>query len=197
MVINKVKTIFTGIFNKVTRGRGVSGSKDSEAPINKDEEDYIARNNNSDIRTGTIGRETSVLVSVDELLQKAVNEIPECLFGGYIDLNAGKVLALKVVGSHPNPREVMGLSVAATAILFQGDNVLSIEAIFKKFRGIEDEDLHYFKEMLFLSENLLQVFLRGETYSNHIVVFVCSNSVNQGIVLTKARQILPLLEAAL
>lgn len=133
--------------------------------------------------------------SLDKQLQKAVSEIPECLAGGYVDISTGMLLAVNTVDSHPS--EVMDLLAAATSDLFQGTNVVAIENIFKKARGIDDADLHYFQEMMVMSENLLHIFMRGKNYNDHIVTFVCRKSVNLGMALTKARLALPSLEAAL
>ncbi len=135
------------------------------------------------------------MATLDAQLQKAIGTIPECLAAGYVDISTGMMLGVKTVDSHPS--EVMDLLAAATSDLFQGTNVVAIEDVFKKARGIKDDDTHYFQEMLIMSENLLHIFMRGKNYEDHIVTFVCRKSVNMGMALTKARLALPGLEAAL
>ncbi|MCF6263846.1 MAG: hypothetical protein L3J24_09705 [Xanthomonadales bacterium] len=135
------------------------------------------------------------MATLDNELQKAISTIPECLAAGYVDISTGMMLAVKTVDSHPS--EVMDLLAAATSDLFQGPNVIAIEDVFKKARGIKDSDLHYFQEMLVMSDNLLHIFIRGKNYGDHIVTFVCRKSVNMGMALTKARMVMPNLEAAL
>ena len=132
-------------------------------------------------------------MSLDAEIAKAISTIPECLAGGYVDLSTGMLLGIKTVDSHPS--EVMDLLAAATADLFQGSNVVAIEDIFKKARGITS-DAHYFKEMVVFSENLLHVFMRGKNYDDHVVCFVCKKSANVGMVLTKSRAALGPLEAS-
>lgn len=132
-------------------------------------------------------------MSLEAVLSKAIPTIPECVACGYIDLSTGMLLAVKSVDSQPS--EVMDLLAAATADLFQGTNVVAIEDIFKKARGISG-DVHYFKEIVIFSENLLHVFMRGKKYEDHVVCFVCKKSANVGMVLTKSRLVLPTLEAA-
>lgn len=134
-------------------------------------------------------------MSLEIQLNESVKNVPECLAAGYVDVGTGMLLAVKTVDSHPS--EVLDLLAAATADLFQGPNVVAIEDIFKKARGTDDENAHYFKDIIVMSENLVHVFLRGKTYADHIVTFVCRKSVNLGMALTKARMEVPKLEASL
>jgi hypothetical protein len=134
-------------------------------------------------------------MSLDNAIQQALNSIPECVAGGYVDMSTGMLLGVKTVDSHP--AEVLDLVAAATADLFQGPTVISIEKMFRKSRGQAESDSHYFQEIMVFSENLLHVFMRCKTYPNHAVVFVCRKSVNIGMALTKARMALSAIEKAL
>ena len=127
-------------------------------------------------------------------LQQAISNIPECVAGGYVDLTSGMLLGIKTVDSHPD--EVLELLAAATADLFQGSNVVTIENMFKKARGVAMDDHHYFQEMIVNSDNLIHIFMRGKTNQEHVVTFVCRKSANLGMVLTKARGSLAEVEAA-
>lgn len=127
-------------------------------------------------------------------LQQAISNIPECVAGGYVDLSSGMLLGIKTVDSHPD--EVLELLAAATADLFQGSNVVTIENMFKKARGVAMDDHHYFQEMIVNSDNLIHIFMRGKTNQEHVVTFVCRKSANLGMVLTKARGSLAEVEAA-
>lgn len=130
---------------------------------------------------------------LDNALQQAISNIPECVAGGYVDLSSGMLLGIKTVDSHP--QEVLELLAAATADLFQGSNVVTIENMFKKSRGLPMDDYHYFQEMIVNSDNLIHIFMRGKTNSDHVVTFVCRKSANLGMVLTKARGSMPAIEA--
>lgn len=133
--------------------------------------------------------------TLDAALQKAVAGIPECVAAGYVDLSSGMILSMKTVDSHPG--EVFDLLAAATADLFQGPNVAAIEKIFRKARGLpENNDHHYFQEMIINSDNLIHVFLRGKR-QQQVACFVCRKGANLGMVLTKSRMIMPEVEAAL
>lgn len=124
-------------------------------------------------------------MSVELALQKAITEIPECVASGYVDLSTGMLLGIKTVDSHPS--EVMDILAAATADLFQGQNVLTIEGLFKKARGVQD-GRHYFQEIIVNSDNLVHVFIRSKNFEDHVSCFVCRRSVNLGMAITKARQ---------
>ena len=132
---------------------------------------------------------------LDDTLQRALTSIPECVAAGFVDLVSGMVLSVKTVDSHPS--EVFDMLAAATADLFQGPNVVAIEKVFKKSRGLpENVEQHYFQEIIVNSDNLIHVFLRGKR-QQQVVCFVCRKGANLGMVLTKARVAMPEVEAAL
>lgn len=131
--------------------------------------------------------------TLNDTLQQAITTVPECVAAGYVDLASGMLLGVKTVDSHPE--EVLELLAAATADLFQGSNVVTIENMFKKARGVPMDDYHYFQEMIVNSDNLIHIFIRGKTNQNHVVTFVCRKSANLGMVLTKARSSMPGIEA--
>jgi len=133
-------------------------------------------------------------MSLDNALNKAQQAVPECVAVGYVDMNTGMLLGVKTVDSHP--QEVLDLVAAATADLFQGQSVTSIEKLFRKSRGQPENGTHYFREILVFSENLLHVFLRGRKKVDQAVVFVCRSSANVGMVLSKSRLIVGDVEAA-
>src|SRR5262245_50030355 len=131
---------------------------------------------------------------LDDALRQAVSRIPDCVAAGYVDLTTGMLIGMDSVDSHP--QEVMDLLAAATADLFQGPNVVSIENAFKKARGRQADKSHYFKEIVVLSENLVHVFLRSRKNQDHVAGFVCRKSTNLGIALTQSRQAMDAIEAA-
>jgi len=131
---------------------------------------------------------------LNNALQTAISTIPECLAAGYIDLSSGMLLGIRSVDSQPS--EVVELLAAATADLYQGANVRMIESIFKKARGLQDDGLHYFQEIIVNSDNLIHVFLRGKN-QEQVACFVCRKSANLGMAITKARSTMPALEAAI
>ena len=132
---------------------------------------------------------------LDDTLQRALTSIPECVAAGFVDLSSGMVLSIKTVDSHPS--EVFDMLAAATADLFQGPNVVAIEKVFKKSRGLpENVEQHYFQDIIVNSDNLIHVFLRGKR-QQQVVCFVCRKGANLGMVLTKARVAMPEVEAAL
>jgi hypothetical protein len=134
-------------------------------------------------------------MALDTALTKAQQTIPECVAAGYVDMTTGMLLGVKTIDSHP--QEVLDLVAAATADLFQGQNVTSIERLFRKARGQSESGDHYFREIIVFSENLLHVFMRAKREPNQAVVIVCRVSANIGMVLTKSRSFLGEIEAAL
>lgn len=133
-------------------------------------------------------------MSLDAKLASLSATVPECVAAGYVDIGSGMLLGVKTVDSHP--QEVIALVAAATADMFAGPNITTIERLFKKSRGITDDGHHYFQEMVVNSDNLIHVFLRGKKYPDYVAVFVCRKTANLGMALTKARMALPEIESA-
>ncbi|WP_297368508.1 hypothetical protein [Acidocella sp.] len=135
----------------------------------------------------------STASDLDAAIAKSISTIPECLAAGYIDVGSGFLLGIKTVDSHP--REVIDLVAAATSDLFQGANVGTVEAIWKRARGVES-NRHYFQEYIINSDNAIHVFIRGKKYQDYVAVFVCRNTANIGMVLAKSRMAMPMIESA-
>ena len=133
-------------------------------------------------------------MALDTALAKAQQAVPECVAAGFVDMSTGMLLGVKTVDSHP--QDVLDLVAAATADLFQGQSVTSIEKLFRKSRGQSEDGAHYFREIIVFSENLLHVFLRGKSGADQAAVFVCRGSANIGMVLTKSRQLLAEIESS-
>ena len=131
---------------------------------------------------------------LEQALQQAVSQLPECMAAGYVDLDTGMLMGIRTVDSHPN--EVLDLLAAATAEMFQGQTVTTIEKLFKKSRGVTDDGSHYFNEMIVNSANLIHVFIRSKSNPQHVAGFVCRISANLGMAMQKARAAMPALEEA-
>jgi hypothetical protein len=131
---------------------------------------------------------------INTAISQAAASVPDCVAAGYVDVASGLLLSIKTVDSHPS--EVIDLLAAATSDLFQGNNVVAVENMFKKSRGV-DSTRHYFQEIIINSDNLLHIFMRGRKYQDYVLTFVCRKSVNLGMALTKARAALPLVEEAI
>lgn len=122
-------------------------------------------------------------MSLDKQLEKIIAEVPKAVAAGVVDMDSAMLLGIKTTGSHP--AEVFDFLSAATHDLFQGDNVSTIEQIFKKARGVTTDE-HYFQEMLIMSSNLIHYMARCKT-SSMVLGVICSKDANIGLVLAKSR----------
>jgi hypothetical protein len=134
-------------------------------------------------------------MSLDKALAAAQNEIPECVSTGYVDMVSGLLLGVKTVDSHP--AEVLDLVAAATGDLFQGKNVMEIEKLFDRSRGIEGRNHHYFNEIIVFSTNLIHVFIRSKRNPDQAGVFITRASANIGMVLVRSRAAMGIVEATI
>lgn len=134
-------------------------------------------------------------MALDVTLTKVQTAVPECVAVGYVDMATGMLLGVKTLDSHP--QEVLDLVAAATADLFQGHSVTTIEKLFRRSRGQAEDGTHYFKEIVVMSENLIHMFVRSKKRGDQALVAVCRASANIGMVITKTRQSLTEVEASL
>jgi len=125
-------------------------------------------------------------MSVDNVMKRAMKEIPKCVAAGIVDLDSGMLLNVKTVDSHP--QEVLDLVAAATKDLYEGDNVTAIESAFKQIRGVRSDE-HYFQQIMVLSTNLIHFFARMHHDQGIVLVAVCRKDANLGLVLAKAKSI--------
>jgi hypothetical protein len=136
-----------------------------------------------------------VEMSLDRAITNVQSAVPECVAVGVVEMKTGMLLGVRTVDSHP--QEVLDLVAAATGDLFQGDNVVAIEKMFKKARGVREDDHHYFREIVIFSDNLLHLFLRCNKNKDMVLVIVCRKSANLGMALVKARSRVEEVDAAL
>jgi hypothetical protein len=134
-------------------------------------------------------------MSLDKAIRASQANIPECVAVGYVDMSTGMLLGVSTLDSHP--QEVLDLVAAATADLFQGPSVSTIEQLFRRSRGQSEDGEHYFREILVFSDNLLHLFMRSKRFPEQAACFVCRSAVNIGMALTKARLEMPKIEAAI
>uniref|UniRef100_UPI004049F52B hypothetical protein n=1 Tax=Fulvivirga sp. TaxID=1931237 RepID=UPI004049F52B len=125
-------------------------------------------------------------MNVTDSLNSAIKNIPKAVAAGVVDMQSGMMLGIKTTESHP--QEVFDFLAAATKDMFEGDNVSTIENIFKKARGVKTAE-RYFQEIIVTSNNLLHFFSRIPGNQNIVFVAVCNKDANIGLVLVKGREI--------
>ncbi|MEL6179076.1 MAG: hypothetical protein AAFS10_08985 [Myxococcota bacterium] len=132
-------------------------------------------------------------MSREQALQHTMRNVPMCVAVGYVDMSTGVLLDVHTTDSRPE--ETLAAISAATASLFQGGSVITMERMFRSGHGISGESNHDFQEIIVFSEHFLHIFMRGKRNPMHAAMIVCTKA-NVGIVLTKARLALSSLEAS-
>ncbi len=122
-------------------------------------------------------------MSIQAALNTAIETIPDCIAAGYIDMETGMLLG----SSTADPDGAVDLDSLAIAVanLFQGRGVAGFEALLRQ-AGTEDEDNPGFGEIAVFSKDRLNIFLRTREYPDHVVCYICRNSANVGLALTKS-----------
>lgn len=130
-------------------------------------------------------------MKIDKAIAAAIKDVPKAVATGVVDMESGMMLDMKTTQSHP--QEVFDFLAAATKDMFEGENVVTIEDLFKKARGTKSAD-HYFQEIIVFSTNLLHYFARIPNHPTTVFAVVCSVDANVGLVLVKSREIVKHLE---
>lgn len=130
---------------------------------------------------------------INNTLKAFRRDVPDYVGAGVVDMSTGMLLAVETVDNHP--RDILDILAAATADLFQGKTVTQIEDLWKKTRGVT-EDQHYFQEMLVNSENLVHLFMRSKTNPDIVAVVICTRKVNIGMLFSQARQVMREMDAS-
>ena len=132
-------------------------------------------------------------MSYDDALERYQYSVPECIAVGMVDLQSGMLLGIRTVDSQP--QDVIDLAAAATEDLFLGNNVKSIERLFRRSRGQEDDDSHHYnREVIALSDSVIHIFQRGTKSEDLVLCTICRISANLGMILARSRMALPDLE---
>ncbi|NOD76849.1 hypothetical protein [Ruegeria sp. HKCCD4332] len=132
-------------------------------------------------------------MSIRDALSTAIETIPDCIAAGYIDMETGMLLGSCV--SEPDSTESLDTLAIAVANLFQGRGVAAFEALLRQ-AGVEESENAGFGEIAVFSKDRLNIFLRTKEYPDHVVCYICRNSANVGLALTKSHLSLGPVEAA-
>lgn len=122
-------------------------------------------------------------MSIESALNTAMATIPDCIAAGYIDMETGMLLGTNT--DDPESAEALDSLAIAVANLFQGRGVKAFEELLRR-AGSEDTEYPGFGEIAVFSNDRLNIFLRTREYPDHVVCYICRNSANVGLALTKS-----------
>ncbi|WP_171173226.1 hypothetical protein [Ruegeria sp. HKCCD8929] len=132
-------------------------------------------------------------MSLDSALKTAMETIPDCFAAGYIDMETGMLLGLQ--GEDPECETALETLAVAVASLFQGQGIRAFEDMLRKAGTVSDDALG-FGEIAIFAAGRLHVFLRTQAYPDHVVCYICRDSANAGLALTKSHMSLRTVAAA-
>ncbi|KUJ73178.1 hypothetical protein AVO45_15665 [Ruegeria marisrubri] len=122
-------------------------------------------------------------MSIETALKAAMETIPDCIAAGYVDMGTGMLLSVQ--GEDPECEAALGNLAIAVANLFQGRGVQAFEEMLRA-AGAQDPESPGFGEIAVFSNGRLHVFLRTPQYPDHVVCYICRDSANLGLALTKS-----------
>ncbi|NVO56405.1 hypothetical protein HW561_11450 [Rhodobacteraceae bacterium B1Z28] len=119
---------------------------------------------------------------IQAALTTAMDTIPDCIAAGYVDMETGMLLGTSI--ADPDSADALDALAIAVANLFQGRGVGAFEALLRQ-AGAEETENPGFGEIAVFSKDRLNIFLRTRDYPDHVVCYICRNSANVGLALTK------------
>ncbi len=122
-------------------------------------------------------------MSIEAALTSAMETVPDCVAAGYVDMETGMLLGMKATSS--DSQDAMDNLAMAVANLFQGRGIKAFEELMCK-AGVQDAEEPGFGEIAVFSNDRLFVFLRTQKYPEHVVCYICKDSTNVGLALTKS-----------
>ena len=126
-------------------------------------------------------------MSLDTVLENFQRNVPGCIAAGVVDLDApGR-----------DPRAYSDLSAATAGALFRGEDVVVIEQMFGRMRGLQSDGRRPIQEIVIFSENLLHLFQRCRRNPNMILTTTCFKEASLGVVMVKSRDMLDVVDLAL
>lgn len=130
---------------------------------------------------------------IQNAMQGLAHEIPDCVAAGYLNLTTGELLGTRA--ADPRYHEVLHLLAEATQDLFHGQRVSSLEALFRSLGAGPPGDDPYFQEVVISSTDMIHILTRGRRTYNRVLITSCRSSANLGMVLTRTRRALTMVEA--
>jgi hypothetical protein len=126
--------------------------------------------------------------ALQSFLVKVMNTVPGCLSAAWIDLSGRRVLELRGFEADDD----MGSEALGNAIteLFQGGHVRAIEGVFKRSRGVVEDETHYFREIVIVADGCIGILLRDRSRADRSLVVVTDKAVNLGMALATTRGLL-------
>ncbi len=132
-------------------------------------------------------------MTIETEIGAVMDTIPGCIAGGYVDMETGMLLGTVTTGDTSGATlETLAIAVAN---LFQGHGVRAFEALLNE-SGVQDGDNTGFGEIAVFSNDHLYIFLRTADYPEHVVCYICRDSANVGLALTKSHLSLGSITAA-
>jgi hypothetical protein len=132
------------------------------------------------------------LVYLDNALADILNNVPDCVATGWVDIRSGMLLEVHTTGSPDDGRDLV---TDATSQVFRGPMVTAIEDMFQRALSETTTD-HYFREIVVMSNDLIHMFARCKRNTDHVLVVVTRISTNLGALITRTRAALAALDNA-
>jgi hypothetical protein len=132
-------------------------------------------------------------MSLEIALKTMLDQVPDCVFSGYLDLEVGMMLSTQ--GSDAYDDEVIDNLAAAVVNLFESSHSIGIENAFRQATGREHDLEPYFREIVIVTPGLVHAFVRALGSDNRIVCVTSKASAGATRILQFTRAAADMIEA--
>lgn len=126
-------------------------------------------------------------VSLDEVLERALTEIPDSVAIGYLDSGTDMLLAAKVHDGDES--DLFDLMAEAIVDVFESRHSAAFEQSIRRASGSGGAE-ESIRESICFTDSLVHYAVAGDDGSG-VVCVVCKKDANMGIVISKSRSTLP------
>ena len=134
------------------------------------------------------------IMALSDALEKSLDDVPEGVAAGYLDLKTGEILGFSAI--EDKPQEFLNVVATAVSELFEAPLFKIFENMRTKNTIEEDFGENSFSEILLLGTKYITMLKRCDESPQHAVVYVAQKSTPPGILLMQVRNNLPSIESA-
>jgi hypothetical protein len=125
-------------------------------------------------------------MSAAVIVRRCIEEVPDALAAGIIDLSIGMLVGVEF--SHAPPEEIIDFLAPATKQLFDAPLLLELQRHLERYWDLEPRE-HSVDEVLIASAHFWHYFGRMAHDPKVAVAIVTRGKVNIGLLLARARAI--------
>lgn len=134
-------------------------------------------------------------MTLNDALNNSLNEVPNGVASGYIDLKTGSLLGVSAIEN--KPQEILNVIATAVTELFESPLFKIFDNIWSENLSTDDFEHDKFSEILFLGSEYITLLKRCNKNPQHAVMYVAQKTTPPGVLIMQVRNHLPIVESTI